>query len=296
MRRWLTAIAGGAVVALALTGCGAPAGVDRDLIDDWPAPVVAQQFVPAAGVCHHSSQQVGFLSGYNPMECAESHRVETLHVGTLTGPGTERGTPPPPGSVGMRAAQAGCETEVNKAVGADWRSGRLGLAVVLPSPAAWAGGARWYRCDVTEIASIDDTAVDLRTGSLRGALTGASPLAYRCFNPKLDKDKIEEMVAVSCTAKHHAEFVGIWQAPDISYAEFNRTTKRTHRACQSVTAKYAKVPDNSQLDFRAGTIYYQPYEQEWRNGNRGVQCFLWISDRDLTRSLKNAGTKGLPVT
>ncbi|PWR08468.1 hypothetical protein DKT68_15825 [Micromonospora acroterricola] len=296
MRRWLAAVAVGATVALALAGCGAPAGVDRDLIDDWPAPVAAQQFVPAANVCHHSSQQVGFLTGYNPMECGESHRVETMHVGTLTGPGAARSTPPPPGSPGMRAAQAACDKEVSKAVGADWRSGRLGLTVVLPSTPAWAGGARWYRCDVTELASIDDTSVDLRTGSLRGALTGAAPLAYRCFNPKLVKDEIDEMAPVSCTSRHHAEFVGIWQAPDISYAEFNRTTKRTHRACQTVTAKYAKVPDNSQLDFRAGTIYYQPYEQEWKNGNRGVQCFLWISDRALTRSMKNAGTKGLPVT
>lgn len=196
----------------------------------------------------------------------------------------------------MRAAQAGCDTAVNKAVGADWRSGRLGLTVVLPSPPAWSGGARWYRCDVTEISSIDDTAVDLRTGSLRGALSGAAPLAYRCFNPKMVKDNIDEMVPVSCTAKHHAEFVGVWQAPDTSYAEFTRGTKRTHQACQTMIARYAKVPDNSQLDFRAGTIYYQPYEEEWRNGNRGVQCFLWISDRNLTRSMKNAGTKGLPVT
>ncbi|WP_433120169.1 septum formation family protein [Micromonospora sp. CA-246542] len=296
MRRWLTAIAGGAAVALALAGCGTPTGVDRNLTDDWPAPVAAKQFVPAAGVCHHSFQQVGFLSGYNPMECSEAHRVETIHVGTLTGPAAERGTTPPAGSEGMRAAQAGCEKEVTKAVGGDWRSGRLGLTVVLPSSPAWAGGARWYRCDVTEIASIDDTAVDLRTGSLRGALAGAAPLAYRCFNPKLVKDDIEAMVPVSCTAKHHAEFVGIWRAPDISYAEFNRTTKRTHRACQSVTAKYAKVPDDSKLDFRAGTIYYQPYEQEWKNGNRGVQCFLWISDRNLTRSMRNAGDKGLPIT
>ncbi|MET8308024.1 MULTISPECIES: septum formation family protein [unclassified Micromonospora] len=296
MRRWLAAVAVGAAVTLALAGCGAPAGVDRDLIDDWPAPVAAQQFVPAADVCHHSSQQVGFLTGYNPVACTEAHRVETVHVGTLTGPGAERGTPPPAGSAGMRTAQAGCETEVSKAVGADWRSGRLGLTVVLPSPPAWAGGARWYRCDVTELASIDDTAVDLRTGSLRGALTGAAPLAYRCFNPKLVKDDIDAMEPVSCTAKHHAEFVGIWRAPDISYAEFNRTTKRTHRACQTMTAKYVKVPDNAELDFRAGTIYYQPYEQEWKNGNRGVQCFLWVSDRNLTRSLKGAGTKGLPVT
>ncbi|MGI5521950.1 septum formation family protein [Micromonospora sp. CA-259024] len=296
MRRWLAAFAGGAALTLALAGCGTPAGVDRDLIDDWPAPVAAQQFVPEAGVCHHSSQQVGFLSGYNPMACAEEHRVETMHVGTLTGPGAERSTPPKLGSVGMRAAQAACDTEVTKAVGADWRSGRLGLTVVLPSPQAWAGGARWYRCDVTEIASIDDTAVAPRTGSLRGALAGAAPPAYRCFDPKLIKEEIDEMVPVSCTAKHHAEFVGVWKAPDISYDEFNRTIKRTHRACQTVIAKYAKVPDNAQLEFRAGTIYYQPYEDEWKNGNRGVQCFLWISDRALTRSMKNAGTKGLPVT
>ncbi|WP_410814278.1 septum formation family protein [Micromonospora sp. 067-2] len=296
MRRWLAAVAVGVAVTLALPGCGTPAGVDRNLVDDWPAPVAAQQFVPAAGVCHHSSQQVGFLSGYNPTPCTEAHRVETVHVGTLTGPGAQRGTPPPPGSPGMRAAQDGCDKEVNKAVGADWRSGRLGLTVVLPSAPAWTGGARWYRCDIAELASIDDTAIDLRTGSLRGSLTGAAPLAYRCFNPKLVKDDIDEMVPVACTAKHHAEFVGIWRAPDISYAEFNRTSKRTHQACQTLTATYAKVPNNSQLDFRAGTIFYQPYEQEWGNGNRGVQCFLWISDRDLTRSLKGAGTKGLPVT
>ncbi|MFC5926722.1 septum formation family protein [Micromonospora vulcania] len=296
MRRWLAAVAAGATVALTLGGCGAPGGVDRNLTDDWPAPVAAQQFVPAAEVCHHTTQQVGYLTGYNPVACTESHRVETLFVGTLSGAGTERSTPPPAGSAGMRAAQAGCDKEVSKAVGADWRSGRLGLTVVLPSPLAWAGGARWYRCDVTELASIDDTSVGLRSGSLRGALTGPAQLAYRCFNPKLVKDDIDEMVPASCTSKHHAEFVGVWQAPDISYDEFNRATKRTHRACQTVIARYAKVPDDSQLDFRAGTIYYQPYEQEWKNGNRGVQCFLWISDRNLTRSMKSAGTKGLPVT
>ncbi|MET8042357.1 septum formation family protein [Micromonospora sp. NPDC005215] len=296
MRRWWAAYAGGAAVALVLAGCSAPAGVDSDLVDDWPAPVAAQQFVPAADVCHPTSQQVGFLSGYNPTACTDSHLVETMHVGTLTGSNAAPGTPPQPGSVGMRAAQAGCDTAVNKAVGADWRSGRLGLTVVLPSPQAWAGGARWYRCDVSEIASIDDTTVGPRTGSLRGALSGAAPLAYRCFNPKLVKDDIDEMVPVSCTARHHAEFVGVWQAPEISYAEFSRTVKKTHRACQTMIARYAKVPDNSQLDFRAGTIYYQPYEEEWKNGNRGVQCFLWISDRNLTRSMRNAGTKGLPVT
>ena len=43
------------------------------------------------------------------------------------------------------------------------------------------------------------------------------------------------------------------------------------------------MPNNSDLQYRAGTIFYHPYEQEWQNGNRGVQCFLWLDDRNLTR-------------
>ena len=75
-----------------------------------------------------------------------------------------------------------------------------------------------------------------------------------------------------------------------------RHPEGTHRACRTLIAKYAKVPDNGDLQYRAGSIYYHPYEREWRNGNRGVQCFLWVSDRNLTRSVKGAGAKGLPVT
>ncbi|MFI5487213.1 septum formation family protein [Micromonospora echinaurantiaca] len=296
MRRWWTAVALGAVTALALTGCGAPAGVDGNLTDDWPAPAAPQAFVPAADVCHAAFQAVGYLSGYNPVDCGASHRVETLHVGTLSGPEAERGTPPKAGSAGMRTAHAECGKAVNEAVGGDWRSGRLGLTVVFPSPPAWTGGARWFRCDVSEIQSLDDTSVDARTGSLRGALRGDSPLAYRCFSPKLEKDQITEMRPVSCTSKHRAEFVGVWHAPEISYAEFRRTSKRVHRACRTLIAKYAKVPDDGNLQYRAGTIFYHPFERDWQNGNRGVQCFLWVSDRTLTRSVKGTGNKGLPIT
>lgn len=101
MRRWWTAAVTGALVALALTGC-APAGLDTDLTDDWPALAAAEAFVPEAGVCHLAVQDVGYLSAYNPVDCGESHRAETLYVGTLSGAAAERGTPPPAGSAGMR--------------------------------------------------------------------------------------------------------------------------------------------------------------------------------------------------
>ena len=295
MRRWWMAVAVGVAAALALTGCGAPAGVDRDLADDWPALGPAKGFVPANGVCHPSIQDVGYLTGYNPVDCARVHRAETLHVGTLTGPDASRSAPPRAGSSGMRTARAECDRQVNRAVGADWRSGRLILSVVFPSALAWSGGARWFRCDVSETVSLDDISVNPRSTTLRNGLADGSPLAHGCFNPKLAKNDIDEMRPVDCTAKHHAEFVGIWQAPNVSYADFTKSRLRTHKACRSLIAKYVKVPNNSDMQYRAGTIIYHPFEEEWNNGNHGVQCFLWLDDRNLTRSLKGGGTKALPI-
>ncbi|PWU48574.1 hypothetical protein DLE60_22335 [Micromonospora globispora] len=295
MRRWWTAIAVGAVAVLALAGCGAPGGADGNLTDDWPGFGPAKGFVPANGACHTTVQEVGYLTGYSPVDCTASHRAETLHVGTLTGTDADRSAPPRAGSNGMRTAHAECDRQVSKAVGADWRSGRLMLTVIFPSTTAWTGGARWFRCDVSEVASLDDNSVIPRSASLKNALAAGSPLTLGCFNPKLSKDDIEEMRPVACTAKHHAEFVGIYQAPDITYAEFQRTPLRAHKACRGLIAKYVKVPNNSDMQYRAGTIIYHPYEQEWKDGNRGVQCFLWLDDRTLTRSLKGAGTKGLPI-
>ena len=201
----------------------------------------------------------------------------------------------------MRAARAECDTAGQHGAWArDWRSGRLLALRGLPV-ARWPGrgGARWFRCDVAEVTGLDDGSVQPATGSLKGALAGAgSPLAYGCFNPKLAQGRqVRQMRPVACTAKHHAEFVGVWQAPDISYDEFQRDTRcaRTGRA-GALIAKYAKVPNNGDMQYRAGTIIYHPFEQEWRDGDRGVQCFLWVADRTLTRSVKGAGTKGLPVT
>ncbi|MEU2613273.1 septum formation family protein [Micromonospora sp. NPDC007271] len=295
MRRWWTAAAVGVTAVLALAGCGAPAGVDRDLTDDWRALPPAEAFVPAVGVCHPTIQDVGYLSGYNPIDCATSHRAETLHVGTLTGADAGRGAPPRAGSNGRRAAQAECDREVRKAIGADWRSGRLRLTVVFPSALAWSGGARWFRCDLFEVASLDDDNVTARTATLRNALKAGSPLALGCFDPKFSKDDIEEMRPVACTAKHHAEFVGVYPFPDVTYAEFQRSSLRAHKACRGLIATYVKVPNNSDLQYRAGTIIYHPVEEQWNDGDRGVQCFLWLENRTLTRSLKGAGSKGLPI-
>ncbi|WBB89765.1 septum formation family protein [Verrucosispora sp. WMMC514] len=294
MRRWLTGVALGAVVALAATGCTRPAGTDGDLVDDWASMAVPASFTPDSGTCHRRPQEVGYLSAYAPVDCAEPHQAETLHVGTLTDVTGNR--PPEVGSEGMRVAFGECDRQVRRIMGGDWRAARIGLTVVLPSPPAWAGGARWFRCDVHELRGLDTPVPVRRTASLTGVLDKSSPLRHGCFNARTEGDEVIEMVAVECTARHRAEFVGLWQAPQSGWSEFLENPARAHRGCRGAIARYAKVPDDGNLQFRVGTIFYHPAEGEWRSGNRSVKCFIWMSDRTLTRSVKAAGTRALPIT
>lgn len=295
MRRWLTAVALAGAAVLALAGCSRPAGIDGDLTDDWAAVGEPKLFVPKPATCHPRFQEIGSLSAYQPVDCAQTHQVETAHVGTFAGADPDLATPPAAGSPPMRAAYRDCDKRVSAFVGAEWRSGRLAVIVVPPSSYGWKGGARWYRCDVAEIDSLDNSEFVDRAGSLNGALAGGSALAYGCFSPKVSKDNVEEMVPVACTRAHRSEFVGVYTAPETTYDVFDKNADRIHRGCYSLIARFARVPDNASIDQRVGSIYYYPSESEWKAGNHGVQCFLWMEDRDLTRSLKGAGTQALPL-
>lgn len=282
------------LVALALAGCAPPGGTDGDLVDDWAPIAAATGFTPEAGTCHRA-ETGGYRSTYAPYPCDESHLTETLHVGTLTGADAAGSRPPTSGSDGMRAAYATCHREANEALGADWRSGRIDLYVMFPSPAGWRGGSRWFRCEVSEVRSLDDLETVPRSASLVGALKGDSPLRHTCFEPKADDDDVlTGMTAVSCTSRHHAEFVGVWTAPDTDYATFKRNDRKTGDGCSALIAEYAGVP-RGDLKYRSGWIYYEPTEEQWRNGERGVRCFLYVDGRSLTRSMKGAGKAGLPA-
>lgn len=296
MRRWLAAVALMAAAALAAAGCSSPpAGVDGDLVDDWKPLAEAKAFVPAVGVCHATVVESGYLANYRPVDCAGAHMTQTAYVGTFSGAAAEAPAPVAVGTPQYRAAFAQCDKEAAAFLGGNWRTARLTVTLVLSSPEAWAGGTKWYRCDVSEVQSLDDTSLTPRSGSLKGALTKASPLTHTCFNPRLAGDDVEEMVPVACGKKHRSEFVGIYTATEDTYAAFRRNDRRTHEGCLSVVASYAKLPKDGNLQYRAGTIYYFPQEDEWNRGNRGVKCFLWRSDRTFTASVKGAGTRVLPV-
>lgn len=294
MRRWLTRVVLGGVAALTLAGCGAPAGVDRDLTDDWAVPGEPAPFTPETGACHPEFHEVGYITVYRPVDCADEHMVETIHVGTFTGEHADRATLPPAGSPARLAAWRECDAKAAETLGADWRTGRLWLSVVLPSPQGWLSGARWFRCDLAEVESPRGVTLVRRSGSLAGALKDGSPLSLGCFNVQIKGDLISKLVPVACDKPHNSEFVGVYTAPDTPYDVFEENDKQLHNGCLEVTARYAGLPNDRLMRYRTGTIASWPSEQEWDAGNRGVRCFLLVN-RKLTRSAKGAGTAVLPL-
>jgi hypothetical protein len=297
MRRWLTAVALTGVVAMSLAGCRGPGGADGDLTDDWAAVGTPTTFIPDAATCHPSVEEVAYVGAYQPVDCAKSHLAETVYVNGFTGAAADQPTRPAAGSAALRAARAECELKSNDFLGGDWHTGRLVLTLVLPPSTAWNSGARWFRCDLSETGSLDNTKAVNRSGSLKDGLAAGSPLAHSCFDPKLIKEDLNYLEPVACTSTHHAEFAGVYTAPEnTGWDAFQRDGKGTHRACLTVIAAFAKVPDNNDLQYRAGSIFYPPSEAEWNAGDRGVRCFLWVGGRPLDRSMRGAGTGALPAS
>lgn len=280
-------------MAALLSACANPAGVDGDLVDDWKAQPEATPFVPDAGVCHLSLPDDPYVTRdlYNPLDCSTEHHYETVFVGEFTSSAANATEPPKVPSPEQRTAFDECNKKVNEYLGADWRGGRLNLFTYFPSKAAWEGGSRWFRCDLAEIESLDSKEIKRRSGNLKDILKAAAPVSYGCFRAVLtngNKD-ISAMNAVACGTAHGAEYAGVWTAPETSYDDFGKNTQRAHTGCRGVVAKWAKVPNDGNIEFRTGTIIYYPSEDEWEAGNRGVQCFLWISAQNLRRSMKGAG-------
>jgi hypothetical protein len=292
--RWLTTAAVGVGATALLAAFSLPEGVDGKMVDDWSALPAAESWTPAESTCHATA----FLGSptyelYKPLDCAEGHLIETVHVGTLK---VERETPPPQGSRERREAYRECLDETKELLGADWRTGRVWLGLALPSSKAWAGGARWFRCDVWEVKDKDDPDDVYRKGSLKDALRGDRPLGYGCYRATVKDDEVRSMAAVACSKPHNAEFAGLFDAPDVPYPKSAKERDDLgFDGCRGVAAKFAKVPNDGNFFFRTGLIITPYSEEEWEQGNRGIRCHLWL-DKNVSRSLKGAGPGALPAT
>lgn len=298
VRRLLAAAALGGVLVALLAGCAKPEGVDGDIADDWRPIAEAKPFVPQAGACLQTRYAaVGYLSSYTPVDCAQDHFTETVYVGAFTGAAAEANVPPAAGSPAIREAYAECDKQAKAYLGDDWRVARLWLGLTLPNPNAWTGGARWYRCEVVEVAFPEEAAdVRQRRGSLKGALTATSQLRLGCYTVKTQRGEIDQMRPAGCGTAHRAEFVGVYTAPpEVPYPKGDERRDIFLAGCRVPLARFADVPNDADLRFRSGLIWIPPREEEWTSGDRGIRCYLWVSDRDLTKSMRDAGPSGLPV-
>ena len=289
-----------AVLLVLVAGCGNPGGVDGDLTNGWGPMAPAAGFEPNPGTCHTANfALVGARSTYEEVACGLQHRTETVYVGTYDSPAAEADEPPADGSAGARSAYQTCDDQTTRYVGAPWRNARLWIGVTHPTPPAWAGGARWFRCELLELSSVeDDGGVVQRTGSLRNALaTGKSDLMLTCYAIQLDNSgAIQSMPPLGCTARHNAEFVGVWYAgDDLDYPKKDADWTKFHDGCRKLIATYVGVPDDADLQFRTGVVSLPGGEDVWALGDRGVRCYLWLDGVGLTGSLKGKGAKSLPV-
>ena len=293
MRRWTAAAVCAGAVLLSV-GCSLPPGTDGDVTNGWSRIAAPASFVPAAGTCHEELTRTAPMESYRPVDCTELHVTETVHVGTVRGGPGAADEPPADASAEARAAYRDCSDRATAFAGGPWRSGLLSIAVTWPSRPGWAGGARWYRCELTQ-AELTSGRLVSREGSLAKALTGAAMLKLGCFAPKISGERVTSMDPVACTAKHRAEFAGVWDAPDIAYDALAGDEVRTAKGCRTVIARYTGVPDDGNMQYRTGWISYNPTEGEWSQGERGVRCFLWFDDKQVSRSLKGAGPAALPI-
>jgi hypothetical protein len=252
-----------------------------------PAPT---PFRPVVGECHETLAETATMAAHRPVDCAELHVAETFHVAAAA----DAPVVPAAGSAPVRAAYAECANQAEVFLGGPWRGTRIMVRAVFPARAAWAGGARWFRCDATQ-ADLDGGSDTSRSGSLAGALAGASPLRLGCFDATVNADSVRTMTPVACTEPHTAEFAGLWTAPEIRYADQVEDRARSAAGCRHAIARFTGVPDDDDVQFRTGWISYNPTRGEWQQGERRVRCFLWFSDRRLTRSLAGAGPSALPV-
>ncbi|BCJ53656.1 hypothetical protein Asp14428_51310 [Actinoplanes sp. NBRC 14428] len=298
-RRWGVAVAAGLLTAASLTACANPAGVDGDLTGGWAAIGAPTGFTPAPETCHLANfAAVGARSAYEQVDCQIKHRTETVYVGRYGSPAAEATAPPADGTSGARQAYDICDRRTTAYVGAPWRTARLWIGVTQPTKAAWTGGARWYRCEVLESSSVeDDGGLVQRVGTLRNALRQPkSPLLLTCYAVQLDKvGKIGTMPAAPCAAAHNAEFVGVWDAGNRAYPDTPEQWAEFHDGCRALIATYVDVPDDDDLQYRAGVVSLPGGKDVWALGDRGVRCYLWVDANALTSSLKGKGEKALPV-
>jgi putative regulator of septum formation len=282
--------------AFALGGCGRPAGIDGDLTNAWPAFPKAVTPVPAVGACYPTAYDETWYGDFaNAVPCSGEHQTETVYVGTFTGADADRSAPPLGGTPARRTAYDQCQTAANAYLGGQWQDGRVDLGLTLPDDKAWAGGARWYRCDVVKYTDSNYSEVDT-VGSVKDGLKDARPLAVTCLTLTDDgKGIITDVKDTPCAQGHNAEYMGLYTAPDSAYpSDQTARHKLAENGCEKMLSNF--------LGYGGGTPYsnYVGWwpggfsEDQWNLGDRTEHCYAVALHNGTVNNVRVVGSmKGL---
>lgn len=299
MRRWFVGPVLGGAAALLLAGCGAPAGSDGNLVDDWATMSEPAVRRPVVGTCY--TGPAAATSDIEPpaltsVPCTASHLSETVHVGDVTGDDAAGSRLP---TSALRKAFADCDAAVKQYLGDDWRTGRLELMLIPATDRQWEGGGRFYRCDLATVAD-EGGKIVTQQASVKDGLRGEKPLAVRCANDSGDSEKSVDRIAfVDCAEKHTAEFTGIYTVTPAGrpYPKGDELTKIFLAGCEQLAAKYLGVAAKNIADGLAWLTWGQS-EKAWNLGNQSVRCYVGVFDRKKPirggATLKGLGTKPIP--
>lgn len=298
MRRKVIVGAVVTVIALALAGCGRPDGVDGNLTNGWAMPGEPKLVEPTAPACYAVGNQEPTQVSKWPaaVDCGAQHTVETIAVGHFTGADADRSAPPSSGGAERRKAYEECAKTATDYLGSDWRTGRLGLSVVLPVELYWEAGARWFRCDMVEYEDLEDFKIVNRVAPLKGGLGDNSQLKLGCASVVVDgSGNVDKILPADCGASHNGEFVGIFDQPDGQYQTDAAARRQSNiNGCRGLATSFTAVPDDANFQYRTGQVATPFNKADWEIGNRGVRCYLWTV-KPFTRSLKGIGPDGLPI-
>ena len=296
----LGVLAAALIVTLGTSGCSAPPTVgDGTLGVEWaqlPTPSVP---VPAENACTSAdgAQIAGWTLAFLPgttVDCAQPHLTETLYVGVFPAAvDTDPNTVPSVGGARFRYAYTTCLEQATAFLGGDPRASRLAVLPVMPSERQWLGRARWFRCEVMELAGLD-RAIAPRTGTLRGGLAGAGPLTTSCADVTLNASRTEVLAATftPCQGAHDVELTGAATLPEGDYPDARRLVELLSDGCIEVGAAYVGISAGELL--RAGSSAFEfaaPITEEmWSVGERSAWCFYGSLSQRRTGSVRNLGS------
>lgn len=290
MRRALVAALVAGATLLTASACSLPPGTDGDLVNQWSAMAEPTGWEPKAGTCHKSFNEQSYRANYTPVDCTGDHTYETVYIGQFTGDAARAGLPEAKGAT-AKAALAECAGKVNEFIGGEAKDGRIWFGISTPSKGTWEGGARWFRCEVAAREDFWGQPITWKK-SLKGEFAAASDLKYGCY--QIPENDDEDWVPLACGESHNAEFAGNFQL-DVAYDDITGNKEGLHKSCRSTIASYVGVPDDNNLKYRTGTYVSFPRRADWDAGYHFIRCHIYLSKKQVTKSLKGAGTGGLPI-